>query len=362
MASHFPGSENEKHTSTILQEPLATYSDAPVLPCNLMKYMNYSSSPGSYSNTLAGNTQQQHSNIDVLSEPSNSNQSEQEVLPELGGPRIGDHDYEWKNDRNSMLLVPHGGDAASVLQGQQNIQGLSLSLSTHVPSGLPMSSLQCHSPNPGYFSFLSARPSMPEEDTCRNGYFENLDSCQSKQLRYIECVSLGFPWSSSDTVRADVSPCGMPSTARAVPNSKYLKAAQQLLDEVVNVEKALKEHHSKNGMMKDSKGVDGGSQNGDSDHPGSGSSLNPQESNSKSPRELSSSEKQDLLNKMSKLLAMLDEVSATVVIFCMFYISVFSDAMSRNFPVLLTSTNISSITRNIVHNTTRLLTVLSILM
>ena len=33
----------------------------------------------------------------------------------------------------------------------------------------------------------------------------------------------------------------MTSAARTIPSSKYLKAAQQLLDEVVNVRKALKQ-------------------------------------------------------------------------------------------------------------------------
>lgn len=313
MAAYFPSSDNEKDKSTMfhLREPLpSSYANAPVLPANLMMYMNYSSSSGSYSGTLAGSTQQHSSSIANLPGGSTSNRSEQEILADLGAPRIGEHALnEWKNGRNSMLLMYPGGDATGFLQHPQNmkVQGLSLSLSTHVPSGFQVSSLQCSSPNPGYSSLLSANPSMPGEDTGRHEYFENLDSSQSKQLRQIEYVSSGFPGSNSDPTRADVSSYGMPSIARAVPNSKYLKAAQQLLDEVVNVRKALKEQNSKNVLMKDSKDSDG-APTGESDHPERGSSLNPQESSSNCATELSAAEKQDLQNKMSKLLAMMDEV------------------------------------------------------
>ncbi|KAL3539002.1 hypothetical protein ACH5RR_002368 [Cinchona calisaya] len=310
MAAYFPNSDIERDTSTILhlRETLpSSYSNVPVLPGNVMMYMNFPTS-GSYSSALAGNTQHHRSSIAMLPETSSSNLSEQEVLSELGGPRIGEHNLnEWKNDRNSMLLMH---PVACILQSPHNMQdqGLSLSLSTQVPSGFQMSSLQCHSPNTGYSSLLSAKPSIPGEDTVRNGYLENLDSSQSKHSRHIECMCPDFPGCNSDVIRADVSSYGMPSIARAVPNSKYLKAAQQLLDEVVNVRKALKEKKSDNGLMKDSKEVDGGLKTGDSDHPGHGSSLNLQESNSNSPIELSTAEKQDLQNKMSKLLVMMDEV------------------------------------------------------
>ncbi|CAI0437899.1 unnamed protein product [Linum tenue] len=77
----------------------------------------------------------------------------------------------------------------------------------------------------------------------------------------------------------------MTSIARTIPNSKYLKAAQQLLDEVVNVRKALR-HADKEG--------DSGSKNDES--------LN------NSASELSHSERQELQNKLTKLLSMLDEV------------------------------------------------------
>lgn len=314
MAAYFPGSDNERDISTMLhlRESLSSsYSNAPVLPGNLMMYMNYSSSSGSYSGALAGNSQNHSSSIANLLVASSSKAPEQENLVDLGGQRIGEHELnEWKNAKNSMLLMYPGGDAAGVLQNPQNmqIQGLSLTLSTHVPSGFQVSSLQCSSPNPGYSSLLSVNPSMPAEGTGRNGYFENLDSSHSKQSRHIEYVSSGFPGSNSDAAQADVSPFGMPSIARAVPNSKYLKAAQQLLDEVVNVRKALKEHNPKNGAMKDSKELHGDPKNGESHHPGSGSSTNAQESSSNSASELSAAEKQDLQSKMSKLLAMMDEV------------------------------------------------------
>lgn len=211
-----------------------------------MMYMNFSSaSTGEFS---AGNSQQPNSCIDI--------------------PNIGVHDSSvvvhqeflssiresWRDGRNQeMMLMEQMGNRN--LQGQVQGQGLSLSLGAHISptAGMQFNSGDYRNPNLGFSSFLSP---------------------------------------DSDSIKTDVSPYGIGNVSRAITDSKYLKAAQQLLDEIVNVGKALKQHNSKKESTDDSKGIDGEL-----------NSSNQQESN-----ELSAAEKQDLQNKMTKLISMLDEV------------------------------------------------------
>ncbi|EAY84030.1 hypothetical protein OsI_39262 [Oryza sativa Indica Group] len=92
--------------------------------------------------------------------------------------------------------------------------------------------------------------------------------------------------------------------SRAIRNSRYLKAAQELLDEVVSVWKSIKQKAQKEKVESgkaDGKETDGGPKS-------EGVSSNPQESGANAAPELSTAEKQELQNKMAKLMAMLDEV------------------------------------------------------
>ncbi|CAK9142051.1 unnamed protein product [Ilex paraguariensis] len=309
MATYFPNSNDQRDVAPMLymREPLSSsYGEASALPGNMMMHMNYSSASGSYSNTVAGNSQQQISCIDIppvgVSDP---NSSPQEILPNLGGSRFGEHDFSsWRYGRNELLLMHTMGGATSTLQGGQ---GLSLSLSSHIPSGMQISSVQYRNPNSGYSSFLSPNSSISAEGSGRNLSFRD-DNSQNKESNNTEYMIPGFPASNSDSMKTDISPYGMPTIARTIPNSRYLKAAQQLLDEVVNVGKAQRRRDSQKDFTKDSKEVDGGSKNGTSVPPATGESSNHQESSSNSPSELSAAEKQDLQNKMTKLLSMLDEV------------------------------------------------------
>lgn len=131
-------------------------------------------------------------------------------------------------------------------------------------------------------------------------------------MRNAELLPPSFPGGNQD-LKGDFPPYGMSSIARNIPNSKYLKAAQELLDEVVNVRKALKQPDpSKNegtheNPLKSPKESDRGSKN-DTTLPTGGGSSHPQDSTSNSTCELSHAERQDLQNKLTKLLSMLDEV------------------------------------------------------
>lgn len=305
MATFYPtNNQRDAETMLYLREHLpSSYAEAPVLPGNMMMYMN----SGSYSDGLAGNSQQQNNCMEIPSlGASNSTPQQQEILCNLGGSRIVEHDFNaWREGRNEMLVTHAMGGPSNILHGGQNLQGqgLSLSLSTQMPSGIQMSSIPYRNPNPG-FAFLSPNSSISGESGDRNG------SSRDEQLRNAEYLPPGFPGGNQDLNKGDSSPYGMPTIVRNVPNSKYLKAAQQLLDEVVNVRKALKLADMKNESTheKSSKEGDGGSKNENALPPTSGASSNPQESAGNSPCELSHAEKQDLQNKLTKLLSMSDEV------------------------------------------------------
>ncbi|KAJ1687091.1 hypothetical protein LUZ63_018481 [Rhynchospora breviuscula] len=90
----------------------------------------------------------------------------------------------------------------------------------------------------------------------------------------------------------------------SISNSKYLKAAQELLDGVVNMKEALKQRGGKNQNQATASGS-GGKEKAD---PGAKIEDNSHEVAGNSASDLSPSERQDLQNKVTKLLAMLDEV------------------------------------------------------
>ncbi|CAI0437896.1 unnamed protein product [Linum tenue] len=212
MATYYPGSSNEREAAATPMVYLpGAYSETPVLTGNMMMYMN----PGSYSDGLPSNAQQQNNCIEIQSvEGSTSThqqQQQQEILTNLEGSRVSEHDINaWRDGRNEMLVM-------------HSIAGTSSNIRGHQDAG-----------NKG-----------------------------------------------------DYAQYGMTSIARTIPNSKYLKAAQQLLDEVVNVRKALR-HADKDKSQK--------------------TNENEMNNSSNSASELSHSERQELQNKLTKLLSMLDEV------------------------------------------------------
>lgn len=310
MAAYYHASSNERDYVPVNYSRELTpgsYSGAPVLPGEMM-YMNYSSSSGPYADTLVGNAQQENTGIGIPPVGvSDSTVLHHEFLSNLGGSRTGEHNFTaWRDGRNEMMLMqPAEGDTSNLHVGQ-NVQGqgLSLSLSPQIPSGIQTSSLQYRNHNPVASSFLSPNTSVSAE----NLTFRDDETSHSKQSRNTD-MQPDFQGSGSDIMKGDVSPYVMSNIARNIPNSKYLKAAQQLLDEVVNVRQALKQHDSKKDTERVLKEVDGVSKDGASVP---SASSNAQDSTS-NPDELSSSEKQELQNKMTKLLSMLDEVRPILV-------------------------------------------------
>ncbi|XP_044508179.1 LOW QUALITY PROTEIN: BEL1-like homeodomain protein 7 [Mangifera indica] len=299
MATYYTSSNNQKEAAPMiyLRDSLpGSYSEAPVLPGNVMMYMN----SGSYPDLLAGSSQQQNNCIDIQSvETSESTPQQQEIFSNLGGSRIGEHEFNaWRDNRNEMLVMQPMGGPTNILQGGQSLhgQGLSLSLGTQIPSGIQMPSIPYRNPNSGFASFLSSN-SLITGDGGRNS------SSRDEQARNVEYLPVAFSGGNQEN-KGDVSPYGTSSVSRAIPNSRYLKAARQLLDEVVNVRKALKQPDGEKSQgtheqrMKSSKETDWASSNAPSNQESAGNPLN----------ELSHAEKQELQNKLTKLLSMLDEV------------------------------------------------------
>lgn len=291
MATYFPSPNNQRDADQTFQyfrQALPdSYSEASNAPENMMVFMNYSSS-GAYSDMLAGTSQQQHSCIDIPPVGATcSNTSQQEILSNLGGSRMGIQDFSsWRDGRNEML-------ADSVFQVAQNVQGqgLSLSLGSNIPSGIGISHVQSQNPNQGGSFNMS---------------FGDGDNSQPKEQRNAEYLPPDYPGSNSEAMKGYNSPYGTSSIARTIPSSKYLKAAQYLLNEVVSLRKAIKEQNSKKELTKDSRESEGDSKNKTSDPPANGGS-NPHESKNNQ-SELSATEKQEVQNKLTKFLSMLDEV------------------------------------------------------
>lgn len=316
MATYFSSSNNQKDASTFLylRESLpGSYSEAPAVPGNSMMFMNYSSSSGLCSDTIAESSQEQSRCTDIPPIGSSVSNPSQQEISNIRGSQIGAHDLSmWKDNRNEMLMMHPVGGALDVLQTAHSMQsqGLSLSLGTQMPAGIQVSPSQCQNPSQGFTSFLSP-PSIPGEGNGGNRSFGDIDDSHTKQSRAVEYLLPGF-LSSYDTMKMDGSPYGMPSMGRAFPDSKYLKAVQQLLDEVVNVKKAVKERTSTKAEATGTNEVDADSNCKSSD---------PQKRN-----ELSANEKQELQNKLTKLFSMQDEVSKTYPTLCIYNVQVSLDA------------------------------------
>ncbi|XP_058106022.1 BEL1-like homeodomain protein 7 [Magnolia sinica] len=360
MATYYSSSSDQRDVmpTLYLRDPgRATYQESSH-PGNVV-YLNYSSA-GPYSDTLAGNSQSHQNNCVELPVPtgmlsqdssagaSDSTASHQGILSNLVAPRLGEQAYGvWRDGRNETLFIQPTGALQtmqsiggtmnntdnlvrqSVSEGPQmdlrtqlgilhsghnlqlqrpdistvHAQGLSLSLSTQIPSAISVPSFQYQNSNTD-ISFLGSHQSTSGDGgSCRD------DSSLSKQSGSTE---FSPAYSGRDrAMHMDASPYGLSGLSGTISNSKYLKAAQQLLDEVVNVRKALRQESDKRQSfhvsMTGCEETDGGSKCG-SLPPSSGMPVNPQESTENSTSELSSAERQDLQNKMTKLLAMLDEV------------------------------------------------------
>ncbi|KAJ1408016.1 POX domain [Sesbania bispinosa] len=219
-----------------------------------------------------------------------------------------------------------------LVDSEQNVQcqGLSLSLGTVMPSIASVPAFQYQYPGTGFSSLMSA--SIPNLKGTAS--FKDDETSLHKELRNAECMtslsSGGFhntikreglynphPSMCLNEGQSDPSLHGSPGFPNNVLNSQYLKAAQELLDEIVNVRKALKQTGLEKQQSFRDIGLDGSK---DSDGKSTSQSMQissgPNGSTANSSCELSPAERQHLLDKKTKLLSMLDEVDKRYRQYC----------------------------------------------
>lgn len=213
-----------------------------------------------------------------------------------------------------------------LVDSEQNVQcqGLSLSLGTVMPSIASVPNFQYQYPGTGYSSLMSA----PIPNLKGNASLKDDEASMHKELRNAaECMAPLYSGGFHNTVKREglynphhsislnegqSDPClnGLPGFPNYALNSQYLKAAQELLDEIVNVRKALKQNGSEKQQSFRDIDLDGSK---DSDGKSASQSVQissgPNGSTANSSCELSPVERQHLLDKKTKLLSMLDEVN-----------------------------------------------------
>ncbi|KAM3304619.1 BEL1-like homeodomain protein 3 [Capsicum chacoense] len=208
---------------------------------------------------------------------------------------------------NSVMMDPHSFPIKQLLvpNGEQSLQnqGLSLSLGTQVPLSLHVYSYQDDYTNSGLSSLVGTHVLHSEQGS---------ENKESKVAEYLSFDLAGGtraannPQSSMSLreLNSGVRPHVVSGAAAAIYNSKYLKAAQDLLDEVVNVQEALKESdklRNFNLLSQDR------SEEADLKSSSSATGISGDHNNS-TKAEISPSERHDLESKMTKLFSMLDEV------------------------------------------------------
>ncbi|CAL9084949.1 unnamed protein product [Musa textilis] len=282
----------------------APYSESPG-PGNMM-YLRFLNS-GQYPDAVAGVTKTQQNHIELPGATSDISPGLTVGNSDMVTSHLGSHGYNaWKDGRNEMLFMQtvdgtmngaddllHTDDPQTSMRTQLDIingqnlslqqssvpimqnQGLSLSLSTH----MPVPSIQ-YQPTSSSISFMGCHQSTSGNiGLFREEHFQNR------------------------SFHGNVSPYRQSH----IPNSKYLRIAQELLDEVVNVGSALKQRADKSQSHPSADGALT-CKDGSGESKSEGMTSNPQEATVNSSNELSPSERQDLQNKVSKLLGMLDEV------------------------------------------------------
>lgn len=295
MATYYTNSSDQRDAVPMLclREPLPnSYPGTPILPSNMTLYMN----SGSYSEALSGNSQQQNYCF-VIPSPSvgasHSTPEQQEILANFGGFQTEAQDFSAWRDGRSEMLVRQPIDGHN-LQGQ----GLALSLGNHISSGIQMPSIHDRNHSSSFDSFVGANPSISGNEAYQSG------SSREEGMRHTENFPPGLPEASQDLNRVNFSFHGMSAIGRTVPGSKYLKAVQHLLDEVVDIRKAMKRPSTQENSNRNSKEDD---EQLDNERASANGVPNSQATTSNSS---SHAEKQDLHNKLTKLLTMLDEVDS----------------------------------------------------
>lgn len=218
-------------------------------------------------------------------------------------------------DTVTIQSIDEHSNAYSSHVDEQNIQcqELSLSLGTLLPSNASVPPFQYQYNDTGFVSLMNACR-LPKGTTISN----------EDELKSVECMESMSSGGFHDITKRECfrnphssDHCLQDSQgfSNIFLNSQYLKATQELLDEIVNVRK-------QRGMEKQEKIRNIGLDNpNDSDGKFTSQSMQitsggPNDSNSNPSCEISSAERQNLLDKKTKLLSMLDEVDKRYRQYC----------------------------------------------
>ncbi|CAK8569662.1 unnamed protein product [Lathyrus sativus] len=270
-------------------------------------YPNQAFSSGSYAEMISGNTLLPHNYSESV-----GGQNELKFIASM-------------DDSMNMQSIDQGHSNAAtsdpttqfgLVESEQNVQcqGLSLSLGTMMPS------FQYQYPGNGFTSLMNAQisnlkgsVSLKDDEDLRNAECNAYQNSVKREGFYNPHSSLGLNEGQSD-------PClhGSAILPNNGLNAHYLKAAQELLDEIVNVRKTLKQTGLEKQQSFRDTGLDGSR---DSDGKSTSQSMQissgPNGSNANnSSTELSPAERQHLLDKKTKLLSMLDEVDKRYRQYC----------------------------------------------
>ncbi|PIN23010.1 Transcription factor MEIS1 [Handroanthus impetiginosus] len=297
MASFYPSLSSEGDmlpTAYLLNQKLPSY---PSSELNNKVYPSQTSVSLSHPNLLSGSSLSAHQLV--------------EAHESIGMQHID----------NQLNATPRYSDGNTVIADAnssepiQQYQGLSLSLGSQEPSMIPLHSDLNQYTNSSFCSFLSSN--MQSE----------LQLSQNNDLKNVQYLSFDLAGKSQDAVKygaannfqnfiSSKETSFMPihhalDFTGTFCNSKYLKAAQDLLDELVNVHRGpkLSEKVRNFSLL----GQDGSTV---TDMKTDGFSSELHESNTNGPHDLSPSERQDLQNKLTKLLSMLDEVDRRYKQYC----------------------------------------------
>ncbi|XP_065880921.1 BEL1-like homeodomain protein 3 [Euphorbia lathyris] len=302
---------------------LASYDELRSQRSNMEFYVDQASAAGSYSEFLSRSSLSSNKCAEFLSI---GDRNEMMFIPPSSDTmNLQSIDEQFNTSPGNPIGNPVDGDSMGVSRTQLDIldtehnfqsQGLSLSLGTEMQSAVSLPSFQYQNSN-----FILPSLSSPNLPLLGKWALscEGDESNQSKGLRNPECYSGG----DHDPIKAEVS--NNPQCFQShkdfhtdsyiyessgygnILNAKYLKPAQQLLNEVVSIKKALKQPQPGK-CFDQKKETDGGRSNQSVPPTSSGMSSSPRDSSMNSSSEVSPAERQELQNKKTKLMSMLDEV------------------------------------------------------
>ncbi|XP_057531854.1 BEL1-like homeodomain protein 3 [Amaranthus tricolor] len=340
MATYYPSSSAQLDVMSapyVRDQKFASYSESHLLNGNMMMYLTSSSSPGSFSEVSPGSSMNPQNGVEI---PAINARNEMMFIPPtatgdsmciqpISGPL---NSVAGENVGNSMPgeLQLTSRSQMNMVDGEQNLQGLSLSLSTQMSTAVSTSQFQYQYSNPGLSSVLSPHLPLSAENNVRHMGCKVDDASTNKDMRNSDYFPYEVQGEGHNSIRFgalnhsqySVNPKSVncnpyqyeqAGMANTLLKSKYMKVAQQLLDEVVNVRDALKRSDSgrdQNSNKEDesSKEAKVGSQ--------AASESNEPPAGSGSAQELSPAERQELQSKLDKLHSMLDEVDRRYKQYC----------------------------------------------